>query len=212
VDAVLLVLDAATEPRIEDQGWMNKLARAGTPVLLALNKIDCGTPHEEALRKTWAAEAPGTEPAWLRVSALTGEGVPALTDALFGALPEGPALFPADVLTDYPRKLAVADVVREKLFLSLREELPHAVAVWVEDIVEDESGWKVACVIYVNKGSQKGIVIGEKGRLLRKVRRSSEAELANIYERPVKLDLWVKVAPNWGKNYWLLKKFGYVAS
>jgi GTPase len=113
------------------------------------------------------------------------------------------------VLTDYPRKLNIADIIREKLFGLLREELPHSVAVWIDDIGESDAGWQIDAMIYVNKSSQKGIVIGEKGRLLRKVKRSAEAELTEMYGRPVRLHLWVKVEDHWTRNFWLLKKFGY---
>ena len=93
----------------------------------------------------------------------------------------------------------------------MRDELPHAIAVWVEKLDETDDEWNARVVIYVNKHSQKGIVIGEKGRMLRKVRRAAEAELAIIYERQVNLDLFVKVEKNWGRNFWLLKQFGYVS-
>lgn len=151
------------------------------------------------------------QPQWFKVSAMTGAGVPDLVGALFEKLPEGEPLFPEDMLSDYPRKLAIADFIREKLFGVLREELPHAVAVWVENVAEGEDGsWAVDAKIYVKKASQKGIVLGEKGRLLRKIKRQSEAELSSIYERPVTVDLWVKVEKDWNENFWLLKKFGYV--
>ena len=132
-----------------------------------------------------------------------------LTDRLFALAPEGPYLFPADVLTDYPRKLAMADVIREKLYASLHDELPHAVAVWVEKLEDTDPVWRVNAVIYVNKPSQKGIVIGTKGRVLRKVKRSAEGELETLYGRPVQVTLWVKIEPDWNKNFWMLKKFGY---
>jgi GTP-binding protein Era len=216
VDAVMLVLDSSVQPGIEDEGWMKRLATVDMPVVAVLNKSDLGAKHEPALRAMWSTAAadrsPGREPLWVSISASTGEGVPALTDAVFGLLPPGPALFPEDVLTDYPRKLAMADVIREKLFLELRDELPHAVAVWINKVEDAGPGLKIDGAIYVNKPSQKGIVIGHKGRLLRKVRRSSEAELQALYERPVDLHLWVRVEPNWNRNFWLLKKFGYVAT
>lgn len=216
VDAVMLVLDVSVEPGMEDEGWIKRLVQVEVPVVAVLNKTDRGPGHEATLRAAWAAAAAERgvqkEAIWLRTSATTNEGVQDLLGQLFALLPPGPALFPDDVLTDYPRKLAMADVVREKLFLNLRDELPHSIAVWIESIDEGEEGWKVEGVIYVNKYSQKGIVIGEKGRLLRKVKRSAEAELSAVYERPIKLQLWVKVEENWNRNFWLLKKFGYVAT
>ncbi len=213
-DGVLLVVDAAAAPRDEDEGWMRRLVRQEMPVAIALNKKDLGEAHAAEFRALWervAADAAYTAtPTWFSVSAVTGDGMPALLDFLFTWLPEGPLLFPEDILSDYPRKLNIADIVREKLFLFLRQELPHAVAVWVERLDEEEPEWTARVVIYVNKYSQKGIVIGEKGRMLRRVRRAAEAELQEVYGRKINLDLWVKVEKDWGRNFWLLKKFGYV--
>ena len=132
-----------------------------------------------------------------------------LLDTLFENTPEGPPLFPDDILTDYPRKLNMADVIREKLFFRLHSELPHAVAVWIENIDEQEKKWTVDATIYVERHSQKGIVIGEKGRLLKWVREQAEKELYEMYGVRFKLKLWVKVEKNWRKNFWMLKKFGY---
>jgi GTP-binding protein Era len=214
VDAIMLVIDVAEIPRDEDEGWMLRLARQELPVVIVFNKIDLGGKHEAAYRERWQQVVTRTEskvePMWMKVSAESGEGVDELASALFDKLPPGPALFPEDMLSDFPRRLTIADVIREKLFGELREELPHAIAVWVEQLDESEEGWTAKTMIYVNKYSQKGIVIGEKGRRLRKVKRSSERELQNMYETPVKLDLWVKVEKDWSKNFWLLKKFGYV--
>lgn len=214
VDAVMLVVDAAVAPRDEDEGWMLRLARQETPVIIVLNKIDLGKKHEADYRERWNKVVADTQstmtPVWYEASAETREGVAVLVAALFERLPAGPALFPEDIVSDFPRKLTIADVIREKLFRELREELPHAIAVWVEQLDETETEWIAKTVIYVNKYSQKGIVIGEKGRQLRKVRRAAERELAEMYGLPVKLDLWVKVEKDWSKNFWLLKKFGYV--
>lgn len=213
-DVILLVLDAAAPVREEDEGWMRRLARMDTPLVFALNKADLGPNHEPNYRACWsrvAAESGTTQdPEWMVVSAVTGEGLAAMVERLYDHLPEGPMLFPEDMLSDYPRKLNMADIVREKLFLQLREELPHAIAVWVEHLDDTAPEWKAKVNIYVNKPSQKGIVIGEKGRMLRKVRRMAEAELAEIYGCRVQLELWVRIEKNWDRNFWLLKKFGYV--
>ena len=214
-DIAMLVLDASQPPRDEDLGWMKRLHRETIPVIAVLNKMDLGGAGADALRAAWAAQRPADavprpDPTWCETSASTGLGIDELTRTLFAAVPEGPLLFPADVLTDYPRKLAMADVIREKLFAHLRDELPHAVAVWVEDLDDRADPWQVSASVFVQKPSQKGIVIGEKGRLLRRVTRASEAELAALYEHPMKLSLWVKVQPKWDRNFWLLKKLGYV--
>lgn len=214
-DAALLVLDASQPPRDEDKGWMKRLHRETFPVVIALNKMDLGGAHAPVFRAAWLSERPADavsrpDPVWMEVSASSGAGVPELTTALFAQVPEGPLLFPPDILTDYPRKLAIADVIREKLFGVLHEELPHAIAVWVDELDDQSDPWAVKATIFVQKHSQKGIVIGEKGRLLRKVRRAAEAELQAWFDNPMRVDLWVKVEPKWDRNFWLLKKFGYV--
>jgi GTP-binding protein Era len=218
-------------------GWIGAAARRGSglddppaarglPVVIVVNKGDLGAGRADQFRRVWqecaarAAEfpdahpdgtpvAPAPEPIWLETAATTGTGVTELVTRLFSLVPVGPYLFPADVLSDYPRKLAIADVIREKLYGSLRDELPHSVAVWVEKFEDTDPVWKVGAVIYVTKPSQKGIVIGTKGRILRKVKRSAEGELETMYGRPVQVELWVKIEKDWNKNFWLLKKFGY---
>lgn len=214
VDVVLLVLDASEPPREEDRGWMSRLLGVETPCVALLNKADRRPGHADEFRKLWGDLAfekkVSKSPAWLSASALTGQGVPELVDFLFEAVPQGPLLFPEDVLTDYPRKLNIADVVREKYFAVLRDELPHALAVEIETVEEKEDGWKAAGTILVEKSSQKGIVLGSKGRLLKRVRQEAEKDLAEMYGHPVSLDLWVKVEKNWSRNYWMLKRLGYV--
>jgi GTP-binding protein Era len=215
VDAVLLVLDASSPPRIEDDGWMRRLAREPTvPVVAALNKTDIPGSDGQPYRALWdtiaAASASAVQPVWHPVSALDGTGANALLDHLLALMPNGPLLFPEDVLTDFPRKLAVADAIREKYFEVLQQELPHSIAVWVEEIVETPAGgWDVSATVYVGRHSQKGIVLGAKGRLLRRVTRSASRELSAIHDREVRVHLWVKVEKDWSRNFWLLKKFGY---
>jgi GTP-binding protein Era len=214
VDAILLVLDASSKPELEDDGWFRRLTReADVPCVIALNKSDRQPDRSEQYKAMWeeirADRQSDKEVIWMQVSALKGDGMPGLLSNLFKTVPEGDALFPDDILTDYPRKLNIADVIREKLFHRLHDELPHAVAVWVEDIHEQEKKWDIDVSIYVERHSQKGIVIGEKGRLLKWVREQAEKELYEMYGVRFKLKLWVKVEKNWRKNFWILKKLGY---
>jgi GTPase len=214
VDIVLLVLDASEAPREEDAGWMSRLMGDEAHCVALLNKADRKPGHAAEFRELWGGLAferkSAKTPEWVAASGLTGQGVPELVDLLFRTVPEGPLLFPGNILTDYPRKLNIADVVREKYFAVLREELPHAMAVEIETVDEKEDGWKAAGSILVEKDSQKGIVLGGKGRLLKRVRQEAEKELAEMYGRPVSLDLWVKVEKGWSRNYWMLKRLGYV--
>ena len=214
VDVVLLVADGSVPPRQEDEGWIQRIVAGQTPCVVAVNKADVHKTFEEIYRKVWAekaaAKSSDLQAQWLRVSALNGNGIGRLLDALFQLVPAGPHLFPDDVLTDYPRKLNMADIIREKLFGVLKEEIPHAIGVEVESINETPEGWTASANIYTEKTSQKPIIIGHKGRILRNVRHAAEAELAEMYGKPVALNLWVKVEKKWIKNYWILKKLGYV--
>ncbi len=212
-DLVLLVLDASVEPRREDEGWMRRLITQDTPVVAVLNKCDHPKLHRRLYEALWARVAAEKQAAktadWLEVSALDGRGVPELVGHLFSKLSAGPMLFPDDVLTDFPRKLGIADVVREKYFEILREELPHALAVEIEEVEERADGWTARGTIFVEKNSQKGIVLGNKGRLLKSVKQKAEKDLAEMYGHPVSLELWVTVEPGWTRNFWMLKRLGY---
>ena len=212
-DSILLVVDASSAPELEDDGWFRRMAKEEVPCVIALNKCDRRSNHAEAYRTLWrevkAEKESSQEPVWATVSALNGDGMADLLSTLFELQPEGPPLFPEDILTDYPRKLNIADVIREKLFHRLEQELPHAVAVWVESIEEQEKKWTVEAAIYVERHSQKGIVIGDKGRLIKWVREQAEKELYEMYGVRFKLRLWVTVEKNWRKNFWILKKLGY---
>lgn len=216
VDAVLLVVDGSKKAQLEDEGWMRRLLTSKQPVFVFLNKADVASRTEE-FRELWnALKAEGggdgaAEPVWLAGSAVRGDGVAALADALFGVLPPGPMLFDRDTLTDYPQKLAVADIIREKFFLTLRDELPHSVGVKVDEIVHSPGGEvQVGATVYVQRSGQKGILIGEKGRALRAVRRMAEKDLSGLFDEKVALDLWVKVEKNWDQNFFLLRNMGHV--
>ena len=214
VDVVLLVLDGSQAPRAEDEGWMRRLLFHEAPVIALLNKCDQGTDQVVAYHQRWASVAKEKESTkkaeWIRASAVTGEGIEELVSKLFTIVPVGAELFPNDILTDYPRKLAVADVVREKYFYELRAELPHTLAVEIEEIAEQPEGWLVKGAILVEKSSQKPILLGAKGRMFKRVIAAAQADLAEMYGVPVKLELWIRVEKNWQKNFWVLKRLGYV--
>ena len=214
VDAILFLMDVSLKPRVEDDGWMRRLSREQTPVIGVLNKCDKPADNTEHYQDLWteicAEKSAEKTMEWVRISAQEHRGTRELLGRLFDFMPVGPHLFPEDIISDFPRKLNIADVVREKFFGLLHNDMPHNIAIWVEAIDESAHGWAVDAVVYVQQSSQKGIVIGNKGRLLRKVRRSAEAELTSMYELPIRINLWVKVEKNWAKNFWMLKKFGYI--
>lgn len=211
-DILCLVFDAANAPQIEDEGWMARVARERPEkCVFVLNQCDRSPFFETMYRDSWAAAHRdcGVEPVWVKLSAKTGEGLPALADALFGMAEPGPPLFDDDIVTDYPRKLAIADVVREKLLARLFQEIPHEIGVAVKDIAERSGAWDVTVAIYVNRTSQKGMVIGTGGKTLKYARKAAEPELSEMFGVKVRLDLWVKVEQNWMKNDRLLSEMGY---
>jgi GTP-binding protein Era len=195
------------------------LKRISAPVIVGINKIDRGTKYLEDYLRVWEriVGRPLSEVTQrvmpVPLSALAGTNVPCLLDEIFARLPQGPALYPDDVLTDFPRQLTIQDVIREKLFLHLRQELPFSLAVFVEEIKDTgDSLLTVRALIYVERPSQKGIVIGEKGSLLKTVGQESRLELQKIYGKKVFLELWVKVDPGWKQDHQLLQKMGYLTA
>ncbi len=214
VDVLLVVFDGASRPHLEDDGWMRRALFAEQPVIFALNKSDQSPFYEAAFLDLWQAiQAEKQHPrevCWVKTSALHPAGAVDLVDRLYAlASPSDGYLFPEDVVTDYPRKLAIADVVREKFLARLHDELPHELGVKVDQIDEAPGGWEVSVTLLVSRPSQKGIVIGPKGRTLKYVRQCAEPELSEMFGVTVTLALWVKIEKNWMKNFWLLQQMGY---
>lgn len=216
VDVLLVVFDASHEPQLEDDGWMRRVAKESpAKCVFVLNKSDRSPFFETMFRDLWKdVSSAGTkcEPVWVNASAIRAGGCDKVMDALFDFAEVGPALFPEDIVTDYPRKLAIADVVREKLLQRLHEEVPHEVGVVVSNLTEKRNDWEVDVTIYVNRPSQKGIVIGPGARLIKAVRQTAEPELSDMFGVRVHLELWVKVVPNWMKNGRLLSEMGYIGA
>ena len=214
VDALLVVFDGNHAPEIEDDGWMRRALFAEQPCVFFLNKADLTPSYAGTYKELWdkiQQEKQHTrELPCLRGSAESGNGLKELKDTFFAlATPSEELLFPADTVTDYPRRLAIADVIREKLFAKIFQEVPHEVGVRIDEIQESEGKWVISATIMVNRPSQKGIVVGLKGRTLRYVRRLAEPELGAMFGVTVELVFWVKVEKNWMKNFWILKEMGY---
>ena len=211
-DILCVIFDASHAPQLEDEGWMARVAREKpAKCVFVLNQCDKNPVFETMYRDSWAAAVKGADiaPVWIKISALTGEGLPELSDILFGMAEEGPPLFDDDIVTDYPRRLAIADVVREKLLARLFQEVPHEIGVAVKDIAERKGAWNVSVMVYVNRPSQKGMVIGAGGKTLKFARKAAEPELSEMFGVKVHLELWVKVEQNWMKNDRLLTEMGY---
>jgi GTP-binding protein Era len=214
VDILLIVFDGGSRPHLEDDGWMRRALFAEQPVVFALNKSDSAPFYEAAFKELWqtiqSEKSTQREVRWVNTSAIHPAGAVDLVDLLYTlAQPSETYLFPEDIVTDYPRKLAIADVIREKFLARLHEELPHELGIKVDQIDESPRGWAVSATVYVSRPGQKGIVIGPKGRTLKYVKQCAEPELSEIFGVKVLLELWVKIEKDWMKNFWLLQQMGY---
>lgn len=152
----------------------------------------------------------GTIPLWVKSISTTEGGAKGVLDALFDFAEEGEKLFDDDIVTDYPRKLAIADVIREKYLAHLHQELPHELGIIVKRVTDEGSRWKSEAEVLVNRPSQKPIVIGRSASTIKAVRKAAERELKEVFGVPVSLELWVNVEPNWMKNQKLLAEMGYL--
>ena len=217
VDILLIVFDASSRPQLEDDGWMRRALLAEQPLVFVLNKKDANPFFAQEFKDLWARiqkeKELQREATWIATSAIHVAGGVEITDKLFAlAQPMEDYLFPEDVVTDYPRKLAIADVIREKFLGRLHQELPHELGVRVDHIDETAREWQVSVTLLINKASQKGIIIGPKAANLVYVRKCAEPELSEIFGVRVKLELWVKVEKDWMKNPQILQQLGYMTS
>ncbi|HEY0970213.1 MAG TPA: GTPase Era [Gemmatimonadales bacterium] len=201
-DVILYLVDA-TEPAtvglVEAAGLDSE---PSAPVITAFNKVDL---LDAEARARLVAEHPGA----MLVSAVSGEGVDALLPALAGRLPESPFLYPEDEISTQPLRFFAAELIRETALEQLSDEVPYSVACGIEEFREDRTPLYIRAVIYVERESQRGILIGAKGARIREIGRASREKLEALVGSPVYLDLWVKVLPNWRRKPASLNRLGY---
>jgi GTPase len=211
VDVVILVADATAPVDADAAEAFEALRSVSAPAVLALNKVDL-VPDKAKLLPRLEAYA-GRHPfhALVPLSAKTGKGVDRLEAVTLELLPPGPALYPADTVTDQPETLFVAETIREKLFQTLRQEVPYACAVRVEELVErgPDAPLYIRGEIFVERASQKGIVIGEGGAMLKRVGQAARRELEAFFGVRVFLDLRVRVREDWRQDDRALRELGY---
>jgi GTP-binding protein Era len=177
-------------------------------VHVALNKHDLVDPAQAADLEASYRELIADWPLH-PVSALTGDGTSDLVEALSAALPEGPHLYPPDAVSDQPEQLLLAELIREQVLQHTREEVPHSVAVQIERIVDDGPRTAVLATVLVERNSQKGILIGKGGRMLREIGSGARQQMQKLINGPVYLELFVKVVPNWRRSASRLAELGY---
>jgi len=209
VDLILYILDAGAEVAAGEEYILALLSEVQTPVFLVVNKADLvkkdrllAIIDDMSRRRHFAEVVP--------VSAITGDNLDRLVSLVIGYLPPGPQYYPADALTDQPERFVMAELIREKVLHLTREEVPHGVAVEVAQVEERSSGLLyVGANIYVERESQKGILIGKGGQLLKEIGQRARVDMEHLLGSRIFLELWVKVRKDWRQKEGDLRFFGY---
>ncbi|MBE1443271.1 GTPase Era [Paenibacillus sp. OAS669] len=209
VDAVLFLIDVVEGIGGGDRFIIENLKRIKTPVILVMNKIDQVQPEELLPVITEYKDLyPFAE--IVPISAKQGNNVNTLLEQIVKYLPEGPQYYPADQVTDHPEQFVCAELIREKILHLTREEVPHSIAVAIEDMKVEENGVvHISAVIYVERDSQKGIIIGKKGALLKEVGQKARQDIEALLGSKTFLELWVKVKKDWRNQERVLRDLGF---
>ena len=209
VDAVLFMVNAAEKRGPGDDFIIEKLKKIKTPVFLVLNKIDLISP-DELLDRVESYQETIPFAGIIPISVLQGNNVQELMTTLTNHLPEGPQYYPSDQITDHPEYFVVSELIREKILHLTKEEIPHSVAVTVDKMQKDEfDKVHVYANIIVERPTQKGIIIGKVGKLLKEIGVRARKDIEQLLGNKVYLELWVKVEKDWRKKKSHLQDFGY---
>jgi GTP-binding protein Era len=209
VDAILFLIDVAEGIGGGDRFIIEQLKTVKTPVILVLNKIDQVHP-EELLPIIAQYKDLYNFAEIVPISALSGNNVTTLLDQIIRYLPEGPQYYPADQVTDHPEQFVCAELIREKILHLTREEIPHSIAVQIEDMKVQENGLvRISAVIFVERDSQKGIIIGKQGALLKEIGQKARHDIEALLGSKTFLELWVKVKKDWRNQERVLKDLGF---
>jgi GTP-binding protein Era len=208
VDVLSLIVDASTEFGVGDQFSLEWVKRFHGPIFLLLNKVDqVRKQFLLPLMERYAGLHDFAEV--FPISALSGEGCPALVEAWLARLPESPPYFPPDQFTDQPERFLAAELIREKAILATREEVPHAIAVLVDSFEEKKELVKIRATLYVEREGQKGILIGKGGETMKRIGTQARKDIESILGTHIFLELFVKVQPNWRQNSVLVRQLDW---
>ncbi|MCF7908356.1 MAG: GTPase Era [Candidatus Omnitrophica bacterium] len=213
-DLIIYVVDLSRKPGQEEETLMKIITTQKVKTIIVLNKVDKGVKFLNDYMALWEEKSKkaGKDSFleyYIPLSAKTGKNIDKLRDVLVEILPVAQAYYDVKTLTDFPDKFRVADIIREKLFLQLDEELPHSLAVEISEIKDKKKVVYVKANIYVERDSQKKIVVGKNGQILKNVGIESRLEIGKIYGKKVFLDIWVTVLKDWQERPRILKELGY---
>jgi GTP-binding protein Era len=209
VDLILWLVEASEQFTIAQQTILDLLRKVDTPVFLVINKIDLLKEKGKLLPMIERYQQEFDFSQILPLSALKGDGTKELLDAILQVLPEGPAFFDEDTITDQPIRQIAAELVREKALYLLQEEIPHGIAVIIESMKSSRASAAIEATIICEKNSHKGMIIGKGGTMLKRIGSLARPEIERILDKRVHLQLFVKVKKDWRDSDFLLKNFGY---
>ena len=205
---ILIYMVEIGEQELKDEAFFKKITNATIPVLLLLNKIDVSNQGQlEEQVAHWTEKVPNAE--IYPISALQGFNVAQVFNRVVELLPESPAYYPKDTLTDKPERFFVNEIIREKILMHYKKEIPYSVEIDTEEFFEDELIIRMRSIIMVERETQKGIIIGHKGTALKRVGVEARKDLEKFFGKQVHLELYVKVNKNWRNDSKQLKRFGY---
>lgn len=205
---ILIYMVEVGEKQLKDEAFFAKINKMNVPILLLINKIDKSSQEElENQVAYWKEQVPKAE--IFPISALEGFQTAEVFNRIVELLPESPPFFPKDQLTDKPERFFVNEIIREKILLNYKKEIPYAVEVETEAFVESEQIIHIRSVIMVERETQKGIIIGHKGEALKKVGTQARADLEKFFGKQIHIEIFVKVNKDWRSNTRQLRRFGY---
>jgi len=206
-DIIIYMIEVG-ESGLKDEDLYNKIKSSTLPLLLVINKIDLSNQNElENQVEKWKNKLPNAE--IFPISALEKFQVESLLKRIIEILPESPPYFPKDQLTDKPERFFVNEIIREKILLNYKKEIPYSVEILTEEFKEDDKIIRIRSIIMVERNSQKGIIIGHKGSALKKIGIQARKDLETFFGKQIHIELFVKVNKNWRSNQNQLKRFGY---
>lgn len=208
VDVIYYMVDASQDFGKGEQFILDQLVNLSTPVFLVLNKVDI-LEKEKLVRLITKWQHRGNFAEIFPLSALKGDNVTRLVEITANYLEEGPQYYPEDAVTDQPEEIVIGELIREKILRATRDEIPHSIAVVVESMQPKNGKMHIGATIYVERDSQKGIVIGKKGALLQKIGSEARYDIEYLLGKKVFLDLWVKVSDDWRNKAGALRTMGY---
>ena len=206
-DMILYVTDVGERTAYEGE-YIDRIKESGIPVIIAVNKVDLANQEDlEKVVESWHTAFPGSPV--LPVSALKKFNLDSLLNVIQSKLPEGPAFFPKDQLTDKYERFFASEIIREKILIHYKKEIPYSVEIEIESFADEKKILKIRALIHVTRDSQKGIIIGHKGVMLKRVGTEARKDMEDFFGKKVFLELYVKVTKDWRDKPLILKRFGY---